>query len=233
MCSCASTSMNKYEKPVLNSKGFAYIYTINDYENKFIKKKINSNEMIIAHNKVKRGSLLKITNPNNGKNIILKNSFRLDYPDFYKVLITKTVSSQIGLNENFPYVEVEELKKNKSFIAKKAETHEEEKQLGVKAPVEKVKINNISKTKIKMSDKQPKFVIILGNFYSQESAKLLIKRVKTESLSLRNKKISIDKKNKHNFEVFLGPYKTIKMIKNDYIALKQINFDEVDIKIHE
>ena len=233
LCSCASTSMNKYEKPVLNSKGFAYIYTLNDYENKFIKKKINSDEMIIAHNKVKRGSLLKITNPNNGKNIILKNSFRLDYPDFYKVLITKPISNQIGLNENFPYVEVEELKKNKSFIAKKAETHEEEKQLGVKAPVEKVKINNISKTKIKMSDKQPKFVIILGNFYSQESAKLLIKRVKTESLSLRNKKISIDKKNKHNFEVFLGPYKTIKMIKNDYIALKQINFDEVDIKIHE
>ena len=225
--------MNKYEKPVLNSKGFAYIYTPDDYENKIIKKKINSDELIIAHNKVKRGSLLKITNPYNGKNVILKNSFRLDYPDFYKVLITKHISNQIGLNENFPYVEVEELKKNKSFIAKKAETHEEEKQLGVKAPVEKVKINNISKTKETMSNEQPKFVIILGNFYSQESAKLLIKRVKTESLSLRNKKISIDKKNKHNFEVFLGPYKTIKMIKNDYIALKQINFDEVDIKIHE
>ena len=29
-----------------------------------------------------------------------------------------------------------------------------------------------------MSNEQPKFVIILGNFYSQESAKLLIKRVK-------------------------------------------------------
>ena len=233
MCSCTSISMNKYEKPVLNSKGFAYIYTPDDYENKIIKKKINSDELIIAHNKVKRGSLLKITNPNNGKNVILKNSFRLDYPDFYKVLITKHISNQIGLNENFPYVEVEELKKNKSFIAKKAETHEEEKQLGVKAPVEKVKINNISKTKETMSNEQPKFVIILGNFYSQESAKLLIKRVKTESLSLRNKKISIEKKNKHNFEVFLGPYKTIKMIKNDYIALKQINFDEVDIKIYE
>ena len=45
--------------------------------------------------------------------------------------------------------------------------------------------------------------------------------------------ITILKKNKHNFEVFLGPYKTIKAIKNDYIALKQINFDEVDIKVHE
>ncbi len=231
--SCTSVSVTKYEKPVLNSQGFAYIYSFKDYENKFIKKKINSNELIIAHNKAKRGTLLKITNPKNGKNIILKNSFRLDYPDFYKVLITKPVSNQIGLNENFPYVEVEELKKNKSFIAKRAETHDEEKQLNVKAPVEKVKINNISKTITKTSNEQPKFVIILGNFYSQESAKLLIKRVKTESILLRDKKISVKKKNKHNFEVFLGPYKTIKMIKNDYIALKQINFDEVDIKIYE
>ena len=38
LCSCTSTSMNKYEKPVLNSKGFAYIYTLKDYENRFIKK---------------------------------------------------------------------------------------------------------------------------------------------------------------------------------------------------
>ena len=72
-----------------------------------LSKKINPDELIIAHNKVRRGSLLKITNPNNGKNIILKNSFRLDYPDFYKILITKPISNQIGLNENFPYVEVE------------------------------------------------------------------------------------------------------------------------------
>ena len=50
---------------------------------------------------------------------------------------------------------------------------------------------------------------------------------------LRNKKISILKKNKHYFDVFLGPYNTIKMIKNDYIALKQINFDEVDVKIYD
>ena len=85
----------------------------------------------------------------------------------------------------------------------------------------------------KTSNKERKFVIVLGNFYSFESANLLKKRVKMESQSLRDKKITILKKNKHNFEVFLGPYKTIKTIKNDYIALKQINFDEVDIKIHD
>ena len=233
LVSCSSGSVNKYEKPVFNSKGFAYIYSIEDYEKKIIKKKINNYEPVIAHNQLNRGVLLKITNPKNGKNIILKNSFKLNYPDFYKILITKTISDRIGLDANFPFVEVEELKKNKSFIAKKAETHEEEKQLQVKAPIEKVKISNISKTIKKTSNKKHKFVIVLGNFYSFESANLLKKRVKTESQSLRDKKITILKKNKHNFEVFLGPYKTIKTIKNDYIALKQINFDEVDIKIHD
>ncbi len=231
--SCETTSTHKYEKPIFNSNGFAYIYNNEDYEKSIIKKKINSDKLIIGHNKINRGVLLKISNPKNGKNIILKNSYKLDYPDFYKVLITKSISNKIGLNENFPYVEIEELKKNKSFVAKKAEMHDEEKQLQVKAPVEKVKISNISKTVTKKSDKDPQFIIILGNFYSLESAYLLKKRIKTESELLRKKKISIKKKNKHNFEVFLGPYKTIKKIKNDYIALKQINFDEVDVKIYD
>ena len=231
--SCDAVKTNKYEKPVFSSNGFAYIYSNQDYESKLIKRKINNYDLIIAHNKLPRGVLLKISNPKNGKNIIIKNSYKLDYPDFYKILITKSISNQIGLNENFPYVEVEELKKNKSFIAKKAEMYEEEKQLKVKAPVEKVKISNIGQTTKKITEKDPKFVIILGNFYSLEAANLLKKRVKSESASLRNRKISIKKKNKHNFEVFLGPYKTIKMIKNDYIALKQLNFDDVDIKIYE
>ena len=231
--SCKNIKVNNYNKPVYNSKGFAYVYTKDDLEDKIIKKKINSEEIILAHNTVRRGALIKVTNPKNGKNVILKNSFRLNYPDFYKVLITKSLLIKLGLNENIPYVEVEEIKKNKSFIAKKAETHDEEKQLKVKAPVEKIKISNIGKTINKTNENKPKFVIILGNFYSLESAELLKKRIKAESEILREKKITIFKKNKHNFEVFLGPYKTIKKIKNDYIALKQINFDEVDVQIYE
>ncbi len=233
LVSCSTASNNKYEKPTFSSKGFAYIYSLKDFENKIIKKKINSDDLIIAHNKIRKGVTLKITNPSNGKNIILKNSYKLNYPDFYKVLITKAISKKIGLNEDFPFVDIQELKKNKSFVAKKAETFDEEKQLHDTAPIQKVKISNIGKTAGKNRLKPPEFVIILGNFYTQESAKLLIKRVKNESETLKNKKISIKKKNKHNFEVFLGPYKTIKKIKNDYIALKQLNFDEVDVKIYE
>ena len=36
--SCSSMSTNKYERKTFNSKGFAYIYDLKDYDNKIIKK---------------------------------------------------------------------------------------------------------------------------------------------------------------------------------------------------
>ena len=61
LLSCTSVSVNKYEKPVFNSKGFAYIYSIDDYENKIIKRKIDNNLPLVAHKNIQRGVLLKIT----------------------------------------------------------------------------------------------------------------------------------------------------------------------------
>ena len=43
-----------------------------------------------------------------------------------------------------PFVDVTERKKNKSFVAKVATTHTEEKKVKNKAPITKVKIDNIS-----------------------------------------------------------------------------------------
>tara|TARA_A100001015_G_scaffold103708_1_gene115137 strand:- start:494 stop:1228 length:735 start_codon:yes stop_codon:yes gene_type:complete len=231
LVSCKPTTSTKYVKKTFYSKGFAYIYNEKDYENKIINKKIKPNEIIISSNNIKKGTLLKISNPTNGKNIIAKNTKKINYPDFYKILIVENIAEQLKLNKNFPYIEIEEIKKNKSFIAKKAEMHADEKQIPYKAPVEKVKISNLGKKTLNKSDVKPKFVIILGNFYSLDSAKSLKKRIYNESLLLRNKKISIKKINNNNYEVFLGPYYTINIIKNDYIALKQINFEEIDVKI--
>ena len=40
--SCKDIKVNNYNKPVYSSKGFAYIYTKDDLEDKIIKKNINS-----------------------------------------------------------------------------------------------------------------------------------------------------------------------------------------------
>ena len=75
---------------------------------------------------------------------MIKKFDNLFSPD---VLITKSVSEELGLNPNFPYLEVYERNKNKSFIAKKAEMFNEEKKVLDKAPITQIKIDNISKKK--------------------------------------------------------------------------------------
>ena len=231
--SCTTLSTNSYKKKNFNSEGFAYIYNINDYDTGIINKKINLDKVMVGHNLLRKGTLIKISNPLNGKNLIVKNNIKINYPFFYKVMLTEKIAKQLNLSKDIPYIEIEEIRKNKSFVAEKAKTFDEEKQLHDSAPVEKVSINNISKKVTKNTTKKTKFVILLGNFYSLNSAKNLKKRLISEIPSFKNKKISIIKKKEHNYEVFLGPYNTINMIKNDYIALEKINFEEIDVKIYK
>ena len=138
-------STSKYERKTFNSKGFAYIYDLKDYENKIIKKKITTSDPLIAHHSVRRGALIKIVNPENKKSLILKNQYQVDYPNFYNILINDAVAIKLGLNQDIPYVEIQEIRKNKSYVAKEAEIHDEEKQIHESAPIEKVSISNLSK----------------------------------------------------------------------------------------
>ena len=148
--SCANNSINYNSKKISHSsKGFAYIYTDEDFENKNVSRRFDNELMQLSSNYVRRGALIKIINPENNKNVIIKNTKYSNYPDFYNVLITKPIALKLNLNENIPYVEVIEIKKNKSFKAKKAKTFIEEKRVSKKAPVQEVSIANISKNKSK------------------------------------------------------------------------------------
>ena len=116
---------------------------------KLSKGKLNNEKLQISHQNLKTGTLIKIINPLNNKSIILKNIKRIKYPDFYKILITKPVMDELRFNVDLPILEIIEIKKNKSFVAKKAKIYNEEKKISSNAPVTSVKISNISKDKKK------------------------------------------------------------------------------------
>ena len=110
LVSCTSTtSLNN--KKAYSSKGFAYIYNENDYNDKVVNKRYNNFENIIAHNNLKPGTLIKLTNPENNMTISIEVKNRVNYPEFYKILITESVANELKLNKNIPFIEVEELKK--------------------------------------------------------------------------------------------------------------------------
>ena len=91
-CSAELTTLN-LKKPYI-SKGFAYIYNDNDFKEKIIKGKLNNDIPQISHQNLRTGTLIKLINPNNNKNIVLKNNKRIRYPDFYKILISKTAAEK-------------------------------------------------------------------------------------------------------------------------------------------
>jgi rare lipoprotein A (peptidoglycan hydrolase) len=207
-------------------KGFAYIY---DESDKNFKKKYDNKKLIVGHNKLKIGTLVSITNLTNQKQIILKVQKRVKYPEFYTLLINEEVAKQINLDKAVPLVEVQEIKKNKSFIAKKAKMFAEEKKINNKAPVTNIKIDNISKIKNKKKRIDKKFTIEIGSFYSLESAKFLMDKLSKE-LAILKSKFYINKKLK-SYTLISGPYKTINSLKNDYIILKNYGFEDLEINL--
>ena len=77
------------------------------------------------------------------------------------------------------------------------------------------------------------YFIIIADFYSFESAKSLKDRLINDKIVKNSKLVSIKEKNAKNYELYTGPYKTINNLKNDYIALIESGFEDLDIKNNE
>ena len=58
------------------------------------------------------------------------------------------MAKELELDFDNPYVEVMEIKKNETFVAKEGTTFEEEKNVATKVPVEKIEIDNLSTKKV-------------------------------------------------------------------------------------
>jgi len=231
-CSPQLTTLNKKEPYAAN--GFAYIYNEPDFNEKIIKGRMNNDVLQISHQNLKTGTLIKISNPKNKESLVLKNIKRIKYPEFYKILITKAVAEKLKLDKNLPILEILEVKKNKSFIAEEAKTFKEEKKISTKAPVDNIKISNISKEKSQKNNKTfDQIYILLGSFYSIDTANFLKQRITKDVPEFNINKLKIKKNNIKENLVISGPYNSINSLKNDYILLKTFGFEELDIFFNE
>ena len=226
LLSCTSYSNNLGTESRYSASGFAYIeenLTLN----------LNNDNFYVSQNKLRLGSKIKIVNPNNNKFLELKIKKKIKYDNFYKVLISKNIADKLELSLDFPFVEVYQIKSNKSFVAKKAITDIEEKKIANKAPIEKININNISKEKKYLNKKVQSYSILVAEFYNYSSAQLLKDRLSSVLKDSNYHLIYINKKNKNKYQLLMGPYNTINKLKNDYIVLSDSNFEDLDIKTND
>tara|TARA_Y100000590_G_scaffold71256_1_gene78243 strand:+ start:115 stop:879 length:765 start_codon:yes stop_codon:yes gene_type:complete len=224
-------SLNYISDQKYSNTGFALIYEDQLKKEKKISKKINNRSLLIFHNKIKKNSYVKITNPVNNRSIIAEViSNNVIFSDFYNSVITKRIAEELSLDPNEPYVDLVLISNNSTFVAKKAKTFEEEKKVAEKAPVDGITIDNLGLEKEKEVKKIKKqeflYSIKIADFYYRDSAENMIKRIKDET---NIKKSAIKKLSKTKYRVLLGPFSDIKKLEKSFNEIRVLNFENIEI----
>ena len=213
-----------------SNTGFALIYGDELKKEKKISKKIDNRSLLIFHNKIKKNSFVKITNPINDKSIIAEViSNDVVFSDFYNSVITKRIAEELSLDPNEPFIDLVLISNNSTFIAKKAKTFDEEKKVAEKAPVDGITIDNLGEAKKKETkNEKQKFLysIKIADFYYRDSAENMINRIKDET---NIKKSVIKKLSKTKYRVLLGPFNDIKKLEKSFNEIKVLNFENIEI----
>ena len=212
---------NKYK-----NAGFALIY--NDELDGI--KKLEERSLNIYHKTLKKNSMVKITNLNNGISLIAKvKSNKVKFSDFYNSVLSLRVAEVLELDENEPYIEIILISKDSTFIAKKAKTFEEESVVAEKAPVDGIQISDLNEKKIKkkiIKDKNFLYSIKVADFYYKDSAKMMLEKIKSESLV---KNLKIIEMSKTKYRLLIGPFNDIKSLKETFENMRLFNFENLEI----
>ncbi len=232
LLSCNQSFNNEFKKINISlenryqNSGFALVYNDNLKDIK----KIETRSLDIYHKSLKKKSIVKITNPNNGKYLIANvKSNRIRFSNFYNSILSLRIAEELELDLNEPFVELILLSKESTFVAKKAKMFEEEKEVAEKAPVDGIMINDLNQKKIKNNKAKKKrfsYIIKVADFYYKESAKLMVERIKDESL-INN--VDIIKLSETKYRVLIGPFNDIKSLKNSFEKMSLFNFENLEI----
>ena len=229
---CADYKINKKKddnKKYYSSTGFALIYDEALFKEKIINKKINNTDFAAIHNFLKPNTYIKIINPENSKFVETKVAKLAQYPMIFNIVINEKISTFLELDLNNPYVEVLEIKKNKTFIAKEGSIFDEEKNVANKAPVNEIEMLDITlnENKVVISEKKKiSFILVISDFYYSDSAKNLRDELK-KKININN--ISVKKINDSKYRLLVGPFKNFNALKSTYISLNNLGFEDLNI----
>ena len=230
---CATTTLTKKNSNSLDNqfinKGFSLIYNDKFYNNKIISKKIDERSLVIFQKNLKKNTIVKITNVLNNKSIIATVGSNADYPLFNNAVLSLRIADEIVLNENEPYVEILEILQESVFLAKKAKTFEEEKNVATKVPVNNISISDLNIKEVNTKNEKSKkfsYKIKIADFYFNDTALLLVDRIINKTM-IRNVKIKkIDEK---KYRVYAGPFNNINSLQKSFNDISILEFENIEI----
>ena len=231
-CTTANLIKNKQNTSIINpysNRGFAIVYDESSYKKKIIDKKIDDRSLIIFQRNLKVNTHVKITNILNKKSIIGQVGKKSKYPSFNNVVLSARIAEELDLDLKEPYVEILEILENSIFIAQKAKTYKEEKNVAIKAPVNNISINDLNLVKKKIENvslKKFSYTIKIADFYFKDTALIMLDRIKSESSIKRPKIIKITD---NKYRVYLGPFNDINSLQKSYNDIRILKFENIEI----
>ena len=232
LISCDQLSVKKIEKTNFKienrykNSGFALIY------NKDLKniKELETRSLNIYHRSLKKKSIVKISNPSNNKYLIAEvKSNKIEFSNFYNSILSLRIAEELDLDLKEPFVEITLISKESTFVAKKSKMFDEERNVAEKAPVDGIQINDLNinkKKKKKIIVKNFSYSIKVADFYYKDTAKMMINRIKKETL-LSN--IKIIELSTTKYRVLIGPFNDIKSLKDSFEKMNSFNFENLEI----
>tara|TARA_B100001996_G_C18529717_1_gene542517 strand:+ start:74 stop:829 length:756 start_codon:yes stop_codon:yes gene_type:complete len=224
-----SISKNQIISDSFISRGFTLVYKDSLKDDKIISKKLDKRSLIIFQKNLKKGSSVKITNLLNNKSLIAKVGDNAIYPDFFNSVISERIFIDLEIDYSEPYIKIYEVNQNSTFIAKKAKTFDEEKEVANKAPVDGISIKDLNKTEnsIEKNENKKKFsyIIKIADFYFKDTANMMKKRILNETNIV---KVYIATISNNSFRVFLGPFKDLNSLENEFNNINKLNFENLE-----
>jgi hypothetical protein len=183
---------------------------------------ISKNNKIISY--LQKDSLIKITNKNNKISKVYKVDEQLKSTDPRIIYLPEIVYDEISLNREFPLVLVQSMRENKSFIAKKAKTFDEEKKINKKVKIETIEVLKIDNQKAVTK----KIFLDFGPFYYKTYSETLFRLL---SLNIKNKKLIYKDYAPKNHIISIGPLKNLTEYDNIYLKLGKIGLIGFNIRV--
>ena len=183
---------------------------------------VSKNNKIISY--LQKDSLIKITNKNNKISKVYKVDEQLKSTDSRIIYLPEIVYNEISLNREFPLVLVQSMRENKSFIAKKAKTFDEEKKINKKVKIETIEVLKIDNQKVVTK----KIFLDFGPFYYKTYSETLFRLL---SLNIKNKKLIYKDYAPKNHIISIGPLKNLTEYDNIYLKLGKIGLIGFNIRV--
>jgi len=232
--SCKTFNITNDNDIVLNknnfiNKGFALTYNNNLYLDKIVTKTIDNRSLLIFQKNLKTGTKVKVKNLLNGTVVIVEVGPNSKYPSFYNSVLSKRISDELNIDIENPYVEISEILPNSFFIANKAKTFDEEKEVAMKAPVESISIKNINGdigASKKLKKNKFDYILKIADFYYKHTAILMSDRITTETNSGNVKIMDLSST---QYRVYLGPFNNLNSLQKGFNDINILEFENIEI----